>query len=212
MTNRRLRAGGLVLVLSALAAMVVWLQPAAVVRWQERVFDSLLIALPAPKPQGPPVLVVDIGAADENGEPWDRAASARLAATLAQAGPAVVAWDIVFAGSCGDEDRNLALALGLSQAPSVLGFLLSGTASAPPKSAPTLAVTDAVPAMLWAAPGPNCPARPSRPRPRALPRSRCPAMTRPASAWFPPPSLPPERPGPRCRSKRCASAHRCPPR
>ncbi len=157
MTERRLRAAALVLALCALTALALWLQPAALLRWQERVFDRLILALPAPAPQGPRVMVIDIGASDDTGTPWDRAASARLSAVLAKAGPAVVAWDIVFAGTCGDDPRNTALAQGLSQAPSVLGFLLSGTATPPPPIAPAVAVTPPVAGALWAAPGAEMP-------------------------------------------------------
>lgn len=153
----RMRAGALVLALSALAALALWGQPATLERWQERVFDALIVALPAPAPEGPPVLVVDIGATDEAGVPWDRAASARLAAALADAGPAVVAWDIVFAGNCAEEPRNAALASALSQAPAVLGFLLSGSTSPPPSPAPALAVTGPVSTALWSAPGAEMP-------------------------------------------------------
>ncbi len=155
--RRRLRAGALVLALAALAAGALALQGRWLVHWQERAFDAMILALPAPAAVGPPVLVVDIGATDEAGVPWDRAASARLAAAIGRAGPAVVAWDIVFAGTCDDDTRNLALAAALSRAPTVLGFLLSGTPGAPPAAAPPLAVADALLPGLWSAPGAELP-------------------------------------------------------
>lgn len=153
----RLRAGALVLALSTLAALALLLQPTALQRWQERAFDALILWLPSPAPQGSPVIVVDIGALDETGAPWDRAASARLAAALADARPLVVAWDIVFAGNCGEEPHNAALAAALARAPTVLGFLLSGSASPTPPLAPALAVTGTLPAALWSAPGAEMP-------------------------------------------------------
>jgi adenylate cyclase len=159
---RRHLAGGIAALLCLAGAALLALRPAVVDRWQERVFDEIVRHTPAPAPQGPPVLVIDIGAADEAGLPWDRKATARLAAALARGEPAVLAWDIVFAGACDDAGPNAALAAALSRAPGVLGFLLSSTpAPAPP--APPLALSEGAGARLWAAPGAEmpCPAFPA---------------------------------------------------
>ncbi len=152
------------LICAALAAALAW-QPAALRQWQERVFDALIVAAgPGERAQaGPraaaalPVVVIDIGATDEDGRPWDRAASARLAAALAGAGPAAVGWDIVFAGSCGEGAANAALASALGRTPTVLGFLLSGTGGAPGGPAPGLAAAEGALPRLWAAPGAEAP-------------------------------------------------------
>lgn len=157
---RRWRAGALVLLLAVLAALVIGTRPAELRLWQEMVFDSLIRLTPAPVPSAgaPPVLVVDIGATDEAGRPWDRAASARLAAALAAAGPAVVGWDVVFSGAC-DEGlpAMLALEAALGEAPQVLGFLLAGQPLPLPPVQPSIAASrEAVPG-LWSAPGAEMP-------------------------------------------------------
>lgn len=132
------------------AALLAW-APAAVTRWQERAFD-LLIRLSPPGPSNL-VRVVDIGRTDEAGQRWSRASSARLAARLADSGALVVGWDIVFAGGCGPEAANLALAAALARGPNVLGFLLAATPADLPGPRPALAISDAAAARLWAAPG-----------------------------------------------------------
>lgn len=160
---RRLRAAGLTLALAVVAALALGLAPPWLGLWQERGLDAMIRALPpAARAAGPPVVVVDIGAADDRGAPWDRAASARLAAAIADHGPAVVAWDVVFSGACDGAAANTALAATLSSAPTVLGFLLAG---APPPQrqplpAPSLAVGSQALPGLWSAPGAEgpCPA------------------------------------------------------
>jgi|GEM_PF-1801655 len=149
--RRRRRAGlwalGLCLIAAALlAARPLWLQG-----WQERAFDALILT--APLPAAGAVTVIDIGRGDENGDPWSRAASARLAARLAEAGPRVIGWDIVFAGGCGPEAANLALAATLGRAPNVLGFLLANRPEALPGPSPQLALSASAAPHLWAAPG-----------------------------------------------------------
>lgn len=149
--RRRRRAGlwalGLCLGAAALlAARPLWLQG-----WQERAFDALILT--APLPDTGAVTVIDIGRTDERGDPWSRAASARLAARLAEAGPRVIGWDIVFAGGCGPEAANLALAATLGRAPNVLGFLLANRPEALPGPSPQLALSASAAPHLWAAPG-----------------------------------------------------------
>lgn len=162
--RRRLRgvqAGLLAALLCLALAAVLALRPAPLRLWQERVFDALILSR-APAPgvgpgTGPAVIVIDIGASDEEGRPWDRAASARLAAVLAEAGPAAIGWDIVFAGSCDTGAANAALAAALGRAPHVLGFLLSGAETAPGGPSPVLAAAEGTLPRLWAAPGAEAP-------------------------------------------------------
>ena len=97
--------------------------------------------------------VIDIPRLDDHGDPWSRAASARLAARIAAAGPAVIGWDVVFGGGCGPEVANIALASALARAPSVLGFLLAAHPQPLPDSTPALGTNAAGAEALWAAPG-----------------------------------------------------------
>ncbi len=136
----------------ALAALFA-LAPAPLPLWQERVFDQMLSA-----PQGAGVVVIDIGATDETGLPWDRLATARLVERLASAQPRVAGFDMLFAGEC-EGAGAVALASALKKVPAVLGFLFSTDAGGPmPPSA--FALAGAVP--LWPAAGADapCPALP----------------------------------------------------
>lgn len=151
---RRWRATALCLILVLAAAGLHFLSPPWHARWQERGFDTMIRLTPAPdRSDGPPVLVVDIGSTDEKGNNWDRTSSARLAAAVAKAGPAVVAWDIVFAGNCDATTPNIALTAGLQRGPTVLGFLLSaGGSPTPTPKTGAIAVADGVMQGLWSAP------------------------------------------------------------
>jgi adenylate cyclase len=153
--RRRRQAALLVLALTGAAALALWLAPAAVTRWQDRGLDALIRLSPPPQP-AVPVLVVDIGGADEAGGVWTRATSARLAGVLAGAQPAAVGWDIVFSGDCDAVDpTNAALARAIAASPTALGFLLSPQPSPPAPSA-TLAVANPAPSF-WATPGAELP-------------------------------------------------------
>ena len=163
MTDRRpLRPVPLAVVLglSVVAALALWRAPPALIRWQDVALDVLVRLVPPPAPSGPPVVVVDIGETDDTGAPWTRAASARLAAAIAQAEPAAVGWDIVFAGDCDPaQPVTAALAAALSRAPTALGFLLSPTPPDVPAPPAVLAVADPAPAF-WRSEGAEqpCPA------------------------------------------------------
>jgi adenylate cyclase len=163
MTDRRpLRPVPLAVVLglSVVAALALWWAPPALIRWQDVALDVLVRLVPPPAPSGPPVVVVDIGETDDTGAPWTRAASARLAAAIAQAEPAAVGWDIVFAGDCDPaQPVTAALAAALSRAPTALGFLLSPTPPDVPAPPAVLAVADPAPAF-WRSEGAEqpCPA------------------------------------------------------
>lgn len=154
-TPRRPLAGKVALGLClALAALIAW-QPTPLVRWQERALDALLVLVPAPPTTG--VTVIDIPRADDTGAPWSRAASARLAARLAEASPRVVGWDVVFAGDCAPTAANLALTATLSRSATVLGFLLANQFEALPGPAPALALGGDAGTRLWSAPGAEAP-------------------------------------------------------
>lgn len=120
--------------------------------------DRLARLAPAPQP-GIRVLVVDIGAVDDAGAAWDRRASARLAARIADAAPRAVGWDMVFSGTCAPDATNAALAAGFARVPTVLGFLLAGSGQPLAGPAPVLGLAGAPP-EVWAAPGAEgpCPA------------------------------------------------------
>lgn len=162
--GRRLGRGRLGLFLGgagvALALALLVLNPPSALRaFQERVFDGMILSL---SPVGDPMLsvrVIDIGATDETGAPWGRGDTARLAARLADAGPAVVAYDIVFSGGCAASDVNRALAAALAQGPSVLAFLLADDGPLPPAH-PSMAFAEGAASLLWRATAaePACPA------------------------------------------------------
>lgn len=154
---RRWLAGATAGALCLLAAVLLLVQPPALLRWQERALDSLIVLAPAPVAEAardlPRILVIDIPRTDDRGDPWSRTASARLAARLAALEPALIGWDMVFAGGCGPETANIALAAALSRSPSVLGFLLATRPEPLPGPAPALALAEVAAPALWAAPG-----------------------------------------------------------
>jgi adenylate cyclase len=139
-------------VLAGALALAVAKLPAPLRAVQERGLDAVIRLMPL-LPPALPVVVVDIGDTDDASLPWTRAATARLVARLAQAGPAVLAFDIVFSSDCAPGNANDALAEALGAAPSVLGFLLTETATLPPAPHPQLAVAGAAGALLWPVPG-----------------------------------------------------------
>lgn len=139
---RRARVALIAFGLTLMGAGLLVLLPDRLALWREPAMD--FHARLAPEPAAS-VLVVDIGAVDEAGRPWDRRASARLAARLAAAGPAVVGWDMVFSGSCAPDGPNVALAAGFARAPTVLGFLLSSSGQRLEAPAPMLGLAGAPP-------------------------------------------------------------------
>lgn len=146
---RRARVALIAFGLTLMGAGLLVLLPDRLALWREPAMDFHVRLAPEPAAS---VLVVDIGAVDEAGRPWDRRASARLAARLAAAGPAVVGWDMVFSGSCAPDGPNAALAAGLARAPTVLGFLLSSSGQRLEAPAPMLGLAGDPP-DLWPAPG-----------------------------------------------------------
>lgn len=140
-------------------ALLVLKPPAGLQAVQERVFDAMILSVSPAAVPGLAVQVIDIGATDESGAPWDRGDTARLAARLADAKPAVVAYDIVFSGDCVANEVNGALASAFARGPSVLGFLLAD-AGPPPPARNTLAFAGDAAGLLWRLPGAEaaCPA------------------------------------------------------
>ena len=135
---------GVTLVLSGLLLAA----PDALRGGQERLFDRMLIA-PAPGD----LRVIDIGASDETGQPWTRAATARLIARLGAATPRVLGVDMLIAGDCEGPDA-LAVARALNGTPAVLGLLLHDT---PGPALPPGRLALAGEVALWPAVGADAP-------------------------------------------------------
>ncbi len=139
---------GAVLAMAAALGLLLARPPAPLAALQERVFDPL----PRPPDTGG-IVVIDIGARDEAGALWTRAATARLVARLAEAKPRVIGLDMLIAGDCdGAPARDLAAAL--QGQPAVLGLLLSDTPG-PPLPPARLGQTGPLP--LWQAAGAETP-------------------------------------------------------
>jgi adenylate cyclase len=149
--SRNLWSAAVLAACLAVAALLV-LSPPWLALWQERIFDRLMLTLPPATP-AQRVTVIDIGATDDLGQPWDRTATARLVARIVAAKPQATGFDIVFSGAC-DRPVNAALAHGFAQARSVLGFLLAATpgGALPPDN---LAVAEGT--ALWSAAGAETP-------------------------------------------------------
>ena len=144
----RLWLQGAVAGLTLLLAAVIWVSPAWLVLAQDQVFDRVLGAMPLTA--DPSLRVVDIGAVDERGQPWSRAATARLVQRIAKGKPAAIGFDILFAGDCDGGPATSALALGLHMAPTILGFLISDISTLPPAPNPN---SELSPPQPWDAPG-----------------------------------------------------------
>ncbi|MBE2277928.1 MAG: adenylate/guanylate cyclase domain-containing protein [Rhodobacteraceae bacterium] len=153
---RRAQAAIVSAALSLALAAGLALSPDGLRNARERALDVMIRLSPAPAPTSPAVVIVDIGAADEAGRPWNRVASGRLAAALAAAAPAAMAWDIVFAGDCA-AGTGKDLAAGLAAAPAVLGMLLSALPTPAPRPLPVFGTAEGAGAGLWSAPGLEAP-------------------------------------------------------
>jgi adenylate cyclase len=125
---------------------------------RERALDRLLPLLPRPAADAPGVVIVDIdrAALTRFGPwPWPRSRMAELVAAVASGHPAVLAFDILFAGP--DRfapDGDAALAQALSAVPSVLGFVLETANSG--QSVPATPILSRAPISLpslWQANG-----------------------------------------------------------
>jgi adenylate cyclase len=113
-----------------LALLMAWGLSRDVVRGalRERAFDLVLPLLPRPAYSGPAVVIVDIdrdALARFGAWPWPRGRLAEVVAAVAAGKPAAIGLDMLLAGPdrfSADGDAKLAQAL--SDAPSVLGFVL----------------------------------------------------------------------------------------
>ncbi|MHB1109779.1 MAG: CHASE2 domain-containing protein [Devosia sp.] len=140
------------MLLSIGAALVIHFAPVTVIpQLRERVFDALSQLKPVAVV--PEVLVVDIDQrSDDAGEnAWSRAKTAQLVESLAAAGAAVIAFDLVFSAACDPGlPENLALTRAMRQVPVVLGFFLSDLYEGSPAPRPPLAIRSPVVAPdLW---------------------------------------------------------------
>lgn len=132
---------------SASAALILfWLPPQMLETQREQYFD-LLTQFAAPL-QSDRIVVIDIDRAALAAKPsqsWQRSDTARLVRKIADAKPAVMAFDLVFSDKCDPEDAtNIALASAISAAPSVMGFLISDGTPAPPEPRPNLAYSKGI--------------------------------------------------------------------
>lgn len=164
-----LRAGFATLAL--LAAMALGL-PDRVVSLRESVLDMGLAAT-APQPSGEVIVVaIDAQALDQFGRwPWPRARLARVLGQIAAAKPAVIGLDLVLSGpdpagpkaladvpgGAALPDGDAALALTLSQRPTVLAAALTDHATPIPSLAPLLVSGPPVAATPWSANGLEAP-------------------------------------------------------
>src|SRR5579871_909029 len=125
---------------------------------RERSFDLILPHLPQPADGAPGVVIADIdraAIAKFGPWPWPRDRMAALVHAVSAAHPAAIAIDILFAGA----DRfsaagDPALAHALSEAPSVLGFVLESANSG--QQIPTTGILARGPLVLpgiWRAAG-----------------------------------------------------------
>jgi adenylate cyclase len=139
----RLRPLHVGMLASLFAALLVVLLPEDLLDGGRELYFDRLTQL-APSPMSDAIIVVDIDrkAHQSLGErKWQRPETAALVDRIAAAKPAVIAFDLVFSTDCDPASAaNLALARSLSEAPSLLGFLLSETAGVPPKPIPPLAI------------------------------------------------------------------------
>jgi adenylate cyclase len=125
---------------------------------RERALDRLLPLLPQPTAGDPGVVIVDIdraALARFGPWPWPRSRMAELVAAVAAGHPAVLAFDILFAGPDRfSPDGDAALARALSSVPAVLGFVLETANSG--EDLPITPVLSRAPASLpglWRANG-----------------------------------------------------------
>ena len=120
-----------------LALLTAWGLSRDVVRGalRERAFDLVLPLLPRPAYSGPGVVIVDIdrdALARFGAWPWPRGRLAEVVAAVAAGKPAAIGLDMLLAGPDRfSADGDATLAQALSDAPSVLGFVLETANSGP---------------------------------------------------------------------------------
>jgi adenylate cyclase len=139
---RRLIPAALGIGVSALASAVVIAPPPWLSELREQTFDGLLQL--APVPSSTEIVVVDIGDANSEGQPWARADTAQLLASIAADNPRVVALDVVLSADCGDTESTQIIQDAVAEVPTTLGFLLVPDGVDAPAPRPPVAVMDGV--------------------------------------------------------------------
>ena len=150
---RPLRAGfAMAVALSILGGLAIATLPEELAPWREPTFDRLVSLMPMPDDSN--IMVVDIGARSDSGQPWRRGDTARLLTNIAGAQPSAMALDIVLGSDCAPGATNQSLADAIARVPTTLGFLLAPEDSAPPRPEVTLATSgDLALPLLWQASG-----------------------------------------------------------
>ncbi len=154
-----LRTGLIGCAAACLCAGAILLEPAALVRAREQSVD--IVSQLMPVTPSTDVVVVDIDEASEiaiGPWPWPREITARLVQAVADAEPAAIGLDVLFAGRCGlDQPGNAALARAVGSAPVSLSAVIPGPDAAPAPLA-AIAVKPPVPLLrLWRSPGMEAP-------------------------------------------------------
>ena len=147
---RRALPLGVALSMAIAGAGLVSMLPEPWAFWREPMLERLVLLLPAAETGA--VAVVDIASARR--DCWDRQDTQRLVAAIAEAGPSVVALDIVLSADCRMSAQNTALATALGRVPATLGILLSGDDRGVPRPTPTIAATEGLALPdIWVAAG-----------------------------------------------------------
>lgn len=154
----RWRAAAFGLILGCVATATLLFAPGPLTNLRSVALDKVITSVPLSAGAGDlPIIVVDIGRLDEAGQPWSRAASARLLHQIAEPKPRLVAADIVFSGDCNVGPVAQDLASAIQSAPTLLGALISREASPAPLTISRTAVSAGVAEQLWAAAGLEAP-------------------------------------------------------
>ena len=127
---------------------------------RELYFDRLTQLFPLQQSRDIAVVDIDRKAyALATDQKWLRSDTAALIEKIAAQKPAVIAFDLVFSTDCNlSTPANRALAMALSKAPTLLGFLLSDVESKPPQPLPPLAIAKSLTVPeIWFLPGAEVP-------------------------------------------------------
>jgi adenylate cyclase len=123
---------------------------------RELYFDRLTQLFPPPHSQDIAVVDIDRKAITAvTDQRWQRGDTARLVEKIAAEKPAVIAFDLVFSTDCDPKSpTNQALAKALTEAPTLLGFLLSDAPGPAPRPLPPLALARPLTVPeIWFLPG-----------------------------------------------------------
>jgi len=149
----RFRTLHFALIASAFAALLVFWMPVQTLETQRELFFDWLTQI-IPPPRSDRIIVVDIdkaALATRTNQSWQRSDTARLVNKIAANKPAVMAFDLVFSEDCqAESSANIGLQRAITNAPTVLGFLISdGTSPPPARKAPLAYSKDARFPVLW---------------------------------------------------------------